>query len=539
MPHRKVKGSRTMTARFLAAGLFVALTILTSAVACVAADAVLVEAERFDDYGGWVEDSQFMDQMGSPFLLAHGLGQPVADATTRLTFPLAGKYDVWVRTRDWVATWKAPGTPGRFQVLFDGKPLQTTFGTEGAAWHWQAGGTIAIEPDQLGDGVSIALHDLTGFEGRCDAVLFVPVAQNDQSSTATPPDSGDALKRMRSELNPRTRDVQDAGRFDLVVVGGGIAGTCAAVSAARCGLSVALIQDRPMLGGNSSSEVRVWLQGVRNRVPYPHIGDIVMELEQQQHKHYGPENTAEIYEDEKKLDVVRSEKNIALRLRHRANGVEMDGHRITAVIAENTRTGVKYRFTGKLFADCTGDGCLGAMAGADLELGTQHMGRCNLWNVDDTGSPQSFPRCPWALDLAKQPFPGRGAGAVDAAVKRLQSKPENAEKIECDLCDPFPLRLGDWTWESGYGHDPFEKSEYIRDWNFRAAYGAVDALKNIDGVMPDHKLNWIAHISGKRESRRLLGDVVLTKADMLEGRKFEDGCVFATTSIPGRVRTES
>jgi hypothetical protein len=85
--------------------------------------------------------------------------------------------------------------------------------------------------------------------------------------------------------------------------------------------------------------------------------------------------------------------------------------------------------------------------------------------------------------------------------------------------------LGGWYWESGFDHDPFEKSEYIRDWNLRAAFGAWDALKNTDQVFPNHKLNWIAYVAGKRESRRLLGDIVLTKDDLLSGKRYEDGCV--------------
>ena len=96
---------------------------------------ILVEAEGFDDVGGWVVDPQFMDQMGSPYLLAHGLGVPVKDAKTEVTIPKAGSYRVWVRTKDWVARWKAPGTPGRFQLLINGEPLKTTFGTVGAHWH--------------------------------------------------------------------------------------------------------------------------------------------------------------------------------------------------------------------------------------------------------------------------------------------------------------------------------------------------------------------------------------------------------------------
>ncbi len=102
------------------------------------------QAEAFDCYGGWLHDSQFMDQMGSPFLLAHGLGESVADARTTVRFPAPGTYRVWVRTRDWVAPWNAPGAPGRFQLLVDGKPLETVFGTEGAEWHWQEGGTVEI-----------------------------------------------------------------------------------------------------------------------------------------------------------------------------------------------------------------------------------------------------------------------------------------------------------------------------------------------------------------------------------------------------------
>ena len=102
------------------------LTILLFSSITFAADTILVEAENFDDIGKWVIDQQFMDEMGSPFLLAHGLGIPVEDATTKVKFADSGKYQVWVRTRDWVAPWKTPdtppakkakGTPGKFQVI--------------------------------------------------------------------------------------------------------------------------------------------------------------------------------------------------------------------------------------------------------------------------------------------------------------------------------------------------------------------------------------------------------------------------------------
>ena len=150
---------------------------------------ILVEAEGFDDNGGWVIDPQFMDQMGSPYLLAHGLGIPVKDAKTEVSIPKAGSYRVWVRTKDWVARWKAPGTPGRFQVIINDKPLKTTFGTVGAQWHWQEGGTIALPEGKL----KLALHDLTGFEGRCDAIVF----SNDPDFT--PPNKDPEMHAFRRE----------------------------------------------------------------------------------------------------------------------------------------------------------------------------------------------------------------------------------------------------------------------------------------------------------------------------------------------------
>ncbi|MFO1492321.1 MAG: FAD-dependent oxidoreductase [Kiritimatiellia bacterium] len=275
--------------------------------------AILVEAESFAQRGGWVVDPQFMDTMGSPYLLAHGLGRPVADATTDMTSPAAGTYHVWVRTKDWVAKWNVPGTPGRFHVLVNGRALETTFGTVGAEWHWQDGGVVELPAGR----VSLGLRDLTGFEGRCDAILFC------QNAGFQPPNADPAMAEFRRTLLVIPQQPEEAGEFDFVVSGGGIAGTCAALSAARLGLRVALVQDRPVLGGNNSSEVRVWLQGARNDEPWPRIGDVVAELEQDRRAHYGPSNTQELYEDGKKLAVVRAEKNITLLLEHRVNGVEV------------------------------------------------------------------------------------------------------------------------------------------------------------------------------------------------------------------------
>ena len=482
--------------KYVAHTLLFAVMVL-SGISAMGAQSVLVEAEGFENLGGWVIDQQFMDQMGSPYLLAHGLGEPVADAVTTMDFPRTGKYRVWVRTRDWVAPWKASGAPGRFQLLIDGVPLKTIFGTERAEWHWQDGRIVEIINKQT----KIALHDLTGFEGRCDAIVFTA------NTNFTPPNKSEELASFRRKALGLPEEPEEAGEFDLVVVGGGIAGTCTAISAARLGVQVALIQDRPVLGGNNSSEVRVWLGGDMNFEPYRHIGDVVRELEPAKRAHYGPENIAELYEDQKRIALVRSEKNISLFLQYRANEVGREGDTITAVIAQHTVSGRKLRFIGKYFADCTGDGCIGYLAGANYDITLKgHLGRSNLWNVIDTKKPAPFPRCPWALDLSNKPFPGRaGQGGIK--------------------------QLGGWYWESGFDHDPIEKSEYIRDWNLRAMYGAWDCLKNVDKLYPNHKLTWAAYIAGKRESRRLLGDIILQKQDLLTNKKYPDGLVPATWKI--------
>ena len=132
------------------------------------AQSIFLEAEGFADIGGWTNDNQSMTRMGSPYLIAHGLGRPVADAETDFEAPEAGEYRLWVRTRDWTRTWGRTESPGRFQVIINGKPSEETFGTKTEEWAWQDGGSVILNKGEN----KIALHDLTGFEGRCDAIFL-------------------------------------------------------------------------------------------------------------------------------------------------------------------------------------------------------------------------------------------------------------------------------------------------------------------------------------------------------------------------------
>src|SRR6185437_12036261 len=205
-------------------------------------------------------------------------------------------------------------------------------------------------------------------------------------------------------------------------------------------------------------------------------------------KDSGKPMESNVYEDDRKLALVRAEPNITLFIDHHVNEVEAHDGVIRSVVAQDTHTGRRLRLAGKWFADCTGDGTVGFLAGADYEESKDdHLGASNLWKVRDactakdalececkdtnaltgvvsiTKKPAPFPRCPWAVDLTDKPFPGRpGKNAYPGKLK-----------------DPLS-RLGGWFWESGFNKDPIADVEWMRDQNFRAMYGAWDALKNVD-----------------------------------------------------------
>ena len=453
------------------------------------ADRILIETESFSDHGGWKLDTQFIREMGSPYLLAHGLGTPVQDATTTIEVKEGGNYQLFARTKDWVARWGAKGQPGRFQIIINGTPAKSTFGTRGAQWDWQGGGKVSLKRGKN----TLALRDLTGFNGRCDAIYLTTFKE-------VPPNDSGILTAWRRELLGITEKPLEK-KYDLVVVGGGYSGMGAAISAARMGCKVALIQDRGVLGGNGSSEVRVWAKGNIRRGKFPRIGEIIEEIADKAKKSPG---TYEEFEDAKKEAIVRAEKNVDLQLHHHAFKVEKSGNKISAVHAFDVRSGQVTRFSGALFVDATGHGTIGYLAGADHTMTEKgRMGMSNMWAWANEEKAISFPDTPWALDLNMADF-------------------------------PYPRDFhGQWFWESGYDKDPLGDAEGIRDWNLRAVFGAFNAMKNRDGAdkHPNATLTWVAYVGGPRESRRLLGDVILNEEDIVSKRDFPDGCVPSTWSI--------
>jgi len=481
-----------------------------------AASVLWLETEQFDDYGGWTNDSQFIDTMGSPYLLAVGLGTPVEDAVTTVAVPRPGKYRLWARTRDWVPEHH----PGRFQVLVDGRPAEPTFGQSGQpGWRWEQGGL-----HELSGKVELRLHDLTGYYGRCDVVVLT------DDPDWTPPGERQAIAALRERHGGVTREVRDAGEHDVVVVGGGLAGCMAAVSSARMGVRTVLIQNRPVLGGNASVEilvppVGVWPGGKQDPLD-PRETGLLEEIRTE-----GNQKTeeAKLYSG-RLARLVAAEPNLDLHLNTHATGVEMksDGT-IGAALAVHVRRGERMRFAGRMFIDCTGDGVIGVAAGAEFRHGREGratygeslapevgdrktMGNSLKYVSQPTDSPQPFEAPDWAMKFPR-----------------------------CDSFTPgrhprLSREIG-WQWkiELGGTRDTYADAEEIRDDLLRLIYGIWDHVKNHCDEHREkaasHKLVWVGHVAGKRENRRLIGDYVLNANDVIDQTLFPDRVAYGAWSI--------
>lgn len=467
---------------------------------------LFVEAESFAVKGGWQLDQQFMDVMGSPYLIAHGAGVPVEDACSQVRLPGKGEWHVYVRTYNWVSPWYDGEGPGKFKVAVAGEELSETVGAAGTQWMWQYAGSFNAHRRQ----VSVSLKDLTGFDGRCDALYFSRVKDPELPADVA------GMSELRSGLIKNYNVPSDKGEYDLVVAGGGVAGMCAAVAAARQGLKVALIHNRPVLGGNNSAEVRVHLGGSIECGPYPNLGNMIKEFG---HTRKGNAKPAENYEDWKKMAFVEAEENVSLFLNAHVTGVEMADGAIAALLARDIETGELMRFSAPVFSDCTGDAAVGYLAGAEWRSGRESQA--------ETGEP----------------------GAVEVADRQVLGSSVQWNSKDMGQLSPFPVfeygkvfteesvqkvKGGEWTWETGMLRDQVFEAERVRDHGLLVVYSNWSYLKNHASVraqFADRALDWVAYIAGKRESRRLVGDVMLTQNDILGEVPYEDGTCAASWSI--------
>ena len=472
---------------------------------------IWLEAEAFDRLGGWVVDTQSMERIGSAYVMAHGMGIPVADAETVCRVPQAGEWTVWARTRDWTAPWKR-GTPaGRFQVGLDGALLPGILGTNGEEWGWQRAGAATLAAGET----RVSLHDLTGFNGRCDALCLTTDA------AAPPPDEPAALAAFRRQM-AGVEVEDDPAQYDLAVAGGGIAGICAAVAALRTGSRVLLVQDRAVLGGCNSSEVRVGLGGFAHAEPYPNLGNVVTEIAPV----FGGSGTydGEAYEDSRKAGIFRLQRpdSYRLALNERVVAVERspeDPNRIAAIVTRHARTGAERRYRARLFADCTGDAVLARLMGAETMYGRearavfgeslaperanrQVMGMSVQWYARRNPEPCGFPDIDWGIPFTEE--------------------------------TAYYIRGGDWEWETGQWRDQAEDAEYVRDYGMMALYANWSYLKNHARRKDEwahDRLAWVSPVGGKRESYRVVGDHVLTQRDIEERIAHPDASATMTWNL--------
>lgn len=317
-------------------------------------------------------------------------------------------------------------------------------------------------------------------------------------------------------------------QFDLVITGGGLSGVCAAITAARKGSKVVLVQDRPVLGGNASSEVRLWVLGATshmgNNNRWSREGGVVDEL-LVENTYRNPEGNPVIL-DMILLDKVIQEPNITLLLNTVVYEVEKDGpDRITALTAFCSQNSTEYQLRAPLFCDASGDGIVGFLAGAAFRMGAESkdefgelmapeavygelLGHSLYFYSKDVGKSVKFVPPSFAIDVTKE-------------IPRFRNF--NAKEFGCKL----------WWVEHGGRMDTVHDSEKIKWDLWKIVYGVWDYIKN-SGDFPEADtmtLEWVGAIPGKRESRRFEGDYMLTQQDLVEQNRHHDAVAYGGWSI--------
>jgi len=540
MPHIRYRFLRARYLRQLACAfvLFVSIVPLacTPTAESKSESVVWLEAERFDETGGWSNDCQFVDLMGSPYLLATGLGKPVDDAFTTADIGESGTYRLWVRCKDWFPS----HSPGKFHVQAGDKVSPVTFGkAETDAWQWVDGGTFDLQAGE----VEIRLHDQTGWWARCDAVVLT-------GAGFTPSKDPVELARQREKYAGAPTEIIEAGGFDSGVVGGGPAGGGAAVAAARHGARVAFVQDRPVLGGNASSEIAIPPMGYIGSPPDKvNVTGLAEE--------FFPKQDWRRFADSRKIEsIVHTEENIFMFLNTRATGVEMAcGKRIKSVIALNVHSGQRMRFCAPLFIDCTGHGWIGYYAGAEYRMGQEARSE-----FDESLAPVKAGRRTMGNNLYNAQFRTHDKPVLFICPEWAYkwTRPEDFEPLNShqrldEVRRPpnfdVPSRgkgrnPGDdvngrvyRTWWVEYGGvlNTIQDAEKIRDELFRISIGLWNYAKNHNPKTreknKDRELVWLTYVMGVRESRRLVGDYIMTQRDFDEQIVHRDTVAFTDWGI--------
>jgi len=298
-------------------------------------------------------------------------------------------------------------------------------------------------------------------------------------------------------------------KVDLCIVGGGMAGICAAIAAARHGTKVALMQDRPVLGGNASSEIRMWICGAQG--PNNRETGILEEI-QMENLYRNPTPNYSLW-DSILYEKVKFEKNIELLLNCSCTDAKMNGNKIESIKGWQLTTETWHTVEAKYFADCSGDSILSPLSGAEFRQGREDsnefnesiepsksdkktMGMSCLFQIRETNKPQTFIPPAWAHKYTTdEDFPSRD----------------------------HDTKTNYWWIELGGENDTIHDAEELRDELLKIVFGVWEHMKNYgDHGVDNWEIDWIGFLPGKRESRRNVGDYILNQNDIASEGKFED-----------------
>jgi FAD dependent oxidoreductase len=314
---------------------------------------------------------------------------------------------------------------------------------------------------------------------------------------------------------------------DLVVVGGGLAGVCAALTAARTGIRVILVQDRPVLGGNASSEVRLWVLGATshlgNNNRWSREGGVIDEL-LVENLYRNPEGNPLIF-DALLLEKTLAEPNLTLLLNTAVNEVFKDSEAIAAVRGFNAQDSTTYELRAPLFCDASGDGVVGFLAGAAFRMGAEAAGEFNegLAPTTEYGELLGHTIYFYSKDAGRPVHYTPPAFALTDITAIPRWRNIKAKDFGCRF----------WWFEYGGRHDTVHDTEQIKYELWKIVYGVWDHIKN-SGQFPEAAnmtLEWVGTVPGKRESRRFEGPGILTQHDVVNQTRFPDVVAYGGWSL--------
>ena len=472
---------------------------------------IWIDALDFTDRGGWKEDTQFVHLMGSGYLLAADEpGVPVRDATIQIDVPEQGKYRVWVRDRNWLR-WHSPG---KFNLVINGKNNNRLLGAMPSdAWIWEIAGDYELDKGLC----TISLHDLTGYFSRCASILLTT------DLDYTPSREVGWIHKERARIKGLDVREKAGGDYGVIVVGGGPAGVPAAIASAREGVKTLLIQDRQMLGGNGSPEVGLTFDGAAADHIYARetgIAEEIRRLRDADPDYYGDWSRA-------MKKIADAEKNLTVAYNQHVCSVEMaDDKTIRSVSTIDIRTLEQWRYSGTIFVDCTGDAWVGYYAGARYHCGRESRDEYGESIAPESADTLTMSGCIKSGNISF--FTDTGMPVAYHAPEWVPELPKSDEEFGRAISGKGASLL--WWLEAPNDYDDMWDGEETRDALLLVILGYYDHVKNYwsgKKRIQNYRLNFSGVFNGRRESRRLIGDYVLTQDDCLSGRQFEDAVAYS------------